>query len=93
MYILEAAPTQAITMNDKLPMSINQLQAPLNKNYFSRIAKCGQEINLDLIQIKANQNPYNTGNQIKKKSGVFSYFNFLKNNGYKGYYGVPNRLN
>lgn len=83
------APEQAITMSDKLPMSINQLQAPLNKNYFSRIAKGGQEVNLDLIQIKANQNPYNQGNQVKKKSGVFSYFNFLKNNGYKGYFGVP----
>lgn len=83
------APAQAITMSDKLPLSINQLQAPLNKNYFTRIAKGGQEVNLDLIQIKANQNPYNQGNAIKKKSGVFSYFNFLKNNGYKGYYGVP----
>jgi hypothetical protein len=84
------APTQSITMSDKLPLSINQLQAPLNKNYFTRIAKGGQEVSLDLIQIKANQNPYNQGNTIKKKSGVFSYFNFLKNNGYKGYYGVPN---
>lgn len=83
------APTQSITMSDKLPMSINQLNAPLNKNYFSRIAKGSQELNLDLIQIKANQNPYNQGNTIKKKSGVFSYFNFLKNNNYKGYYGVP----
>lgn len=53
------------------------------------VLEAGQEINLDLIQIKANQNPYNQGNAIKKKSGVYSYFNFLKNNGYKGYFGVP----